>query len=148
MVYVYYEVWNTKVGQTCFVKRTNPKLIRYTAGKSDPWLLSLNMSASMEASLAEKKYPRRHILVEAVLNISYFLGFVLVLHGLGLFVYFLPWKSNWNSPVQVCQLSADWEPLGPLDTSLAQVPGYCGRWREVPLYLWWAECWAKYFNRN
>ena len=48
------------------------------------------MSASMEASLTEKKYPRRHILVEAVLNISYFLGFVLVLHSLGLFVYFLP----------------------------------------------------------
>ena len=29
--------------------------------------------------------PRRHILVEALLNITYFLGFVLVLHSLGLY---------------------------------------------------------------
>ena len=34
--------------------------------------------------------PRRHILVEALLNITYFLGFVLVLHSLGLYSDCLP----------------------------------------------------------
>ena len=29
--------------------------------------------------------PRRHILLEAALNIGYFLGFVLTLHSLGLY---------------------------------------------------------------
>ena len=52
--------------------------------------MSLTMTVTTEPSLAERRFPRRHILLEAVLNISYFLGFVLVLHGLGLFVYFLP----------------------------------------------------------
>ena len=48
------------------------------------------MTVTTEPSLAERRFPRRHILLEAVLNISYFLGFVLVLHCLGLFVDFLP----------------------------------------------------------
>ena len=33
------------------------------------------------------RFPRRHILVEAILNILYFLGFVLSLHLLGLYVF-------------------------------------------------------------
>jgi len=48
--------------------------------------------------------PRRHILVEALLNITYFLGFVLVLHSLGLLSNYLltgspwdPWTPLWHS---------------------------------------------------
>merc|ERR1711874_831275 len=53
------------------------------------------MPATTEASPAER-FPRRHILLEAVLNISYFLGFVLVLHCLGLLANFLLTGSPWD----------------------------------------------------
>ena len=39
--------------------------------------------------MKEPMAPRRHILVDAVVNIFYFIGYVLVLHVIGMYVFFL-----------------------------------------------------------
>jgi len=54
----------------------------------------------MEVKMRE---PRRHILIDAVVNILYFLGYILFFHGVGMLINFLltgtlwdPWTVPWN----------------------------------------------------